>query len=307
MTRIERIFADQIRVNLLHPRHQRSIHFEEFMTPFIPVPTPDMQDIKSQARDLRFHPSTTETPQLLTHEQLASFNKNGYLTGIRIFDETAAHDIRAYFDQLLAKYLTEGKDSYAISTAHMKHGKVYDLLTHPRIVAYVKDILGENVVAWGSHFFCKMPHDGKKVSWHQDATYWPLSPSKAVTVWLAIDDADVENACMRFIPGSHHHGELTARMHEDDENEILYQSVANAEQFGEPFDNILKAGEISIHSDLLLHGSNANDSDRRRCGLTMRYCAADVTAYLDWHAKGILVSGSDPREHWANPPRPTAD
>lgn len=241
------------------------------------------------------------------HEQIVAFNQNGFLTGIRIFDEAEANDMRRYFDQLLAQYLAEGKDSYSISTAHMKHGKVYDLLTHPRIVAYVKDILGEDVIAWGSHFFCKMPRDGKRVSWHQDAAYWPLTPSMAVTVWLAIDDADVENAAMRFIPGSHHHGELTANMHEDDESEILYQSVANAEDLGEPFDNILKAGEVSIHSDLLLHGSKANDSDRRRCGLTMRYCRAEVTAYLDWHAKGIVVSGADPRGHWANPARPQND
>ncbi len=274
------------------------------MTPFIPVPTPEINDIHSQPRDLRFHPSSTENPKLLTREQVTSFNQEGFVTGIRLFDEAEAGDVRNYFDELLAQYLAEGKDSYSITTAHMKHGKVYDLLTDSRIVAYVKDILGENVIAWGSHFFCKLPKDGKKVSWHQDATYWPLSPSKAVTVWLAIDDADVENAAMRFIPGSHHHGELTSQMHENDESEILYQSVADAENFGEPFDNILKAGQFSIHSDLLLHGSKANESERRRCGLTMRYCAADVTAYLDWHAKGIIVSGADPRNHWSNPPRP---
>ncbi len=277
------------------------------MTPIIPVPTPDIQDIKTQPRDLRFHPSTNENPKLLTREQIDLFNNNGFVTGIRLFDEAEAIDVRKYFDGLLAQYLAEGKDSYSITTAHMKHGKVYDLLTHPRIVAYVKDILGENVVAWGSHFFCKLPKDGKKVSWHQDATYWPLSPSKAITVWLAIDDADVENAAMRFIPGSHHHGELTANMHENDESEVLYQSVADAENFGEPFDNILKAGEFSIHTDLLLHGSKANESDRRRCGLTMRYCAVDVTAYLDWHAKGIVVSGADTRHHWSNPSRPEND
>ena len=48
-----------------------------------------------------------------------------------------------------------------------------------------------------------MPGDGKTVSWHQDASYWPLTPSKSVTLWLAIDDADTENAAMRVIPGSH--------------------------------------------------------------------------------------------------------
>jgi len=66
--------------------------------------------------------------------------------------------------------------------------------------------------------------------------------------------------------------------------------VENAERFGRPVDVELKAGEISMHSDLLLHGSNANQSRRRRCGLTLRYCAADVQAGLGWNAKGVLVS-----------------
>ena len=70
--------------------------------------------------------------------------------------------------------------------------------------------------------------------------------------------------------------------------------MENAEQFGEPVDEELKAGEISMHSDLLLHGSEANESDRRRCGLTLRYCAADVRADLGWNAKGVIVSGSRP-------------
>ena len=63
---------------------------------------------------------------------------------------------------------------------------------------------------------------------------------------------------------------------------------------------------MSVHSDLLLHGSEANRSSRRRCGLTLRYCAAMVRAGLGWNAKGVLVSGSDPSGHWANPPRPAS-
>ncbi|HEV2667895.1 MAG TPA: phytanoyl-CoA dioxygenase family protein, partial [Blastocatellia bacterium] len=69
-------------------------------------------------------------------------------------------------------------------------------------------------------------------------------------------------------------------------------------------DDVLLAGEISIHSDLTLHGSEANDSDRRRCGLTLRYCAADVRAYLGWNAKGVVVCGVDASGHWANAARP---
>src|SRR3989442_7292474 len=199
----------------------------------------------------------------------------------------AAH--RAYFDALLARVLAEGGSSYSISTAHLKYGKMYDLLTHPRIVRCVRDMLGENVVGWGSHYFCKLPRDGKVVSWHQDAGYWPLTPSKAVTAWLAIDDADVENACMRFIPGSHHYGHLTYHLSEGDEANVLNQTVADVERLGEPVNIELKAGEISMHSDLLLHGSEANESSRRRSGLTLRYCPADVRGELGWNAKGVIV------------------
>jgi ectoine hydroxylase-related dioxygenase (phytanoyl-CoA dioxygenase family) len=125
-----------------------------------------------------------------------------------------------------------------------------------------------------------------------------------VTVWLAIDDADRDNACMRFLAGSHHHGRLTYRPSDPSEHNVLNQTIENAEQYGEEVAVELKAGEISMHSDLLLHGSAANHSARRRCGLTLRYCAAEVRAGMGWNGKGVIVSGSDPSGHWANPPRP---
>lgn len=268
---------------------------------------PSAEDLGNLKRDLRFHPSTVENPKVFSRDQVAAFNRNGYLAGIRIFDEGEIAHIRQYFDELLAKTIAAGGDSYSISSAHLQYGRVYDILTDPRIVTRIKDLLGENVIAWGSHFFCKMPGDGKRVSWHQDSSYWPLTPSMAVTAWLAIDDATVENACMRYIPGTHQFGHLTYTLSETDEANVLNQTVEGAESFGEPVNVELKAGEISIHSDLLLHGSEANGSNKRRCGLTLRYCPAVVRAGLGWNAKGVIVSGKDESGHWANPPRPEND
>jgi hypothetical protein len=268
---------------------------------------PTTEELSKTQRDLRFHPTTTINPQILTKEQISAFNRDGYLRGLRIFSAEEIGEIRRYFDDLLARTLAAGGDSYSISTAHLRYGRVYDILTDRRIVDRVKDLLGEDVIAWGSHFFCKMPGDGKRVSWHQDSSYWPLTPSKAVTAWLAIDDASVENACMRFIPGSHHLGHLTYTLSENDEANVLNQTVVGAETLGQPVDVELKSGEISIHSDLLLHGSEANQSSKRRCGLTLRYCPADVRAELGWNAKGVIVSGRDDSGHWANPPRPAVD
>lgn len=268
---------------------------------------PEADDLQKIGRDLRFHPSTTTDPKVLTRQQVEGFNTDGYVRPLSIYTPEEITEIRNYFDDLLAKVVAAGGDSYSISSAHLRYGKVWDILTNPKIVACVKDILGENVIGWGSHFFCKMPGDGKAVAWHQDSSYWPLTPTKAVTVWLAIDDADPENANMRFVKGSHHFGHLTYRESSVEEHNVLNQSVDNAEQYGDVVDNPLKAGQASIHSDLLLHGSEANNSNRRRCALTLRYAAADVKAHMGWNQKGVWVAGKDESGHWLNRERPAAD
>ncbi len=268
---------------------------------------PDQADLEKMDRDLRFYPSRVAQPETLSCEQVEQYNRDGYVKDLTVFSRTEADELRGYFDGLLERAIAAGGDSYSISSAHLTYGRVYDLLIEPRIVAFVKDILGEDVIGWGSHFFCKMPHDGKSVAWHQDASYWPLTPSKAATVWLAIDDATVENACMKFVAGSQHVGHLTFRPSADDEGNVLNQTIEDAEQYGEVIYDELTAGQLSVHSDLLLHGSEANNSDRRRCGLTLRYCTPDVVAGSNWHDKGVVVAGNDYSGNWTNPARPADD
>jgi ectoine hydroxylase-related dioxygenase (phytanoyl-CoA dioxygenase family) len=274
--------------------------------PQFPI-TPDQAELDRMSRDLRFFPCGNAHPQLLTPAQIDRFNREGYLTGIRVFDSAEISAHRTYFDQLLERVVASGGDSYSISSAHLRYGRVYDLLRHPRMVACATDLLGENVVGWGSHYFCKMPHDGKQVAWHQDATYWPISPSKTITIWLAIDDVDRQNGCMRVISGSHVIGHLAHRSTEEAEQSVLGQAIQQPDQYGPVIDLELRAGEVSIHSDLLLHGSEANRSERRRCGLTLRYCPVDVRASMGWEQKGVVVGGTDASGHWANPRRPTDD
>ena len=86
---------------------------------------------------------------------------------------------------------------------------IWDIVTDSRIIDVVSDLLGDTVVLRHSHLFAKLPGDPKRVSWHQDASYWPLTPSRVVSAWLAIDDVDVDNSAMHVIPGSHHHAQLT--------------------------------------------------------------------------------------------------
>ena len=266
---------------------------------------PDAVDLADIDRDLRFFPASTTNPISLTPEQLEFYNTEGYLGRLRALSPDDAASLRSFFDGILTKTLADGGSSYSINGAHRRFAEVWDLMHNKAIVDAVQDILGPDIVAWGAHFFCKLPQDGKIVDWHQDAVYWPMTPSKTVTVWMAIDDTDAENACMRFIPGSHVHGTLMHTPSVAAEDNVLNLKVADPLSFGgKPVDNCLFAGEFSLHSDLLLHGSEANASDRRRCGITLRYCAADVRAYLGWHEKGMVVRGEDVDGHWANPVRP---
>lgn len=268
----------------------------------IPNPTPEQLDVLP--REVGFVPAENDTPKFLQPQQIAEYNERGYVMPFDGLDERETAELRAFFDGVLAAFVELGRDSYSISTAHLRFAKIYELVAHPKIVGPVSDLLGPNVVAWGSHFFCKMPKDGKRVAWHQDSTYWPLSPTKTVTVWLAIDDADPENANMRFIPKSHTHG-LLDYTKSDDDRDVLNMVIDNPEQYGEEaVDVALKAGQFSMHSDQLLHGSEANESDRRRCGLTIRYAAADVKAWYDWDKKGIVVLGEDSQSNWKNLPSP---
>ena len=270
---------------------------------------PSPEQLRAMDRDLQFYPSVTQDPSVLSAAQVDSFNRDGYVKGVRIFDAEEIAEHRRHFDRLIAKAMANGGTSYSVGSAHLRSGGVYDLMHHPRIVACAQDVLGQDIVGLASQFFCKLPHDPINVSWHQDASHWPLTPSKTVTIWLAIDDADTENSCMRFIAGFHLHGHIDYRASEEAENNLFNQVALDVERYGECVDVELEAGEISMHSDLLLHSSQANRSTRRRCGLTIRYCAIDVREIpgFGWADEGVIINGEDPTGHWGNHPRPTQD
>jgi hypothetical protein len=142
---------------------------------------------------------------------------------------------------------------YGINCYQARMAGIWDIATDPRILDHVQDIIGPDIICWASAILSKKPEGSREVPWHQDASFWKLSPARTVTVWLAIDDADEANAAMRFIPGTHDKGEIeTVEM---GEGSVFHKGIANAEQYGEPFVNALKAGQMSLHADMLMHGS----------------------------------------------------
>lgn len=259
-------------------------------------------------RDLSFQAVHNASPRTLSGVQIREYNERGFVFPLDVFsaDESAAH--RAYFDELLSRALDKGWSSYSINGWHRHCGPIWDLVTEPRILDAVEDLLGPDLVCWGTHYFTKLPGDEKRVSWHQDASYWPLTPSKTVTVWLAIDDADDENSAMQLLPHSHLHGQIDFERSDATEANVLNQTVRDPLRYGDtPVTVVLREGQISLHTDLLLHGSEPNRSSRRRCGLTMRFVSPDVRAYRGWNLNAVICRGRDPSGHWIHHPRPKFD
>ena len=249
-----------------------------------------------------------EEPPTLTPGQVGRYNEVGHLFPIDIFSPGEIAEIRADIDDLLPKALAAGWNSYEVVNWHKSCRGIWDIVTEPRIIDVVADLLGDSVILRHSHLFAKLAGDAKRVAWHQDASYWPLSPSRVVTAWLAIDDVDVDNSAMQVIPRSHHHAQVAFRHSTTAENSVLVQTVDDPGDYGDPPVALeMRAGQISLHSDWILHGSEPNRSDRRRCGLAMRYLSADVRAYLDWNTNSIWCRGTDATGHWANHPRPPGE
>lgn len=244
-----------------------------------------------------------------------SFQDSGYLTGLKVMDSSGADAVRRQFDRLEAQ---EGRERCQIGLLDRQFDQrfVWELAVHPAVLDAVEAVLGPDILLLATHFFCKYPapHAAEPserfVAWHQDVTYWGLEPPRAVTAWYAVDDSDRENGCMRVIPGTHRGGirEHGKAQRAGNLLSINQEVPVTATEEAGAVDLELRAGEISLHDGMLIHGSNPNRSLRRRCGLTLRYVAPSVRQ-LQQNSQGrtwaaVLVRGTDGFHHFGDRPAP---
>ena len=218
----------------------------------------------------------------LTNKEKQQYSEQGYVKNLPVFSYNGALELQGLFQELSSR-LPSNVDINKTNMWHKASKKFHDLCRTPEILDYVEDILGPNFVQWGGQFFHKEPKSGSVVPWHQDAQYWPLKPANAVTVWLAVYDTDKENGAMKVVSGSHKKGSNGFKHHTNNASHLVLDQEVSEDQIDQ--DNIvymdLKAGEISLHNDALLHGSDPNNSDRRRCGITMRFSPTNVKGDLN--------------------------
>lgn len=230
----------------------------------------------------------------LSDEQVDFFNKNGFLSGIKMLDEEQIERLRNEFAQIADPkhpdhqlfyefHSNESSDPntvlfHALGAWRITPG-LHDVLWNPRFVMAASQLLGNVPVRfWHDQIFWKPPKQGGVVAWHQDYSYWTrTTPVAHLTCWCGLDDATKENGCLQYIPGSQKWGLLPKPDIAGDLEKI--KDFLNEEQKAQ-FANVqfaeMKAGEATFHHSLTLHGSGANASSRPRRAFVINVFADGV-------------------------------
>ena len=173
---------------------------------------------------------------------------------------------------------------------------------HPEILDMVEQLIGPDIVLWGSQLFCKPAGHGMAVPWHQDAQYWPIEPPATVTVRIAIEDSLPENGCMRYIPGSHRDRAIYPHEALERSDVAVRQQITDIDETLAR-DDVLRAGQISLHDVYLVHGSGANHSALRRSDYAIRYMPATSRFVRDpEHPANVYAERKSPLMRYTHRP-----
>ncbi len=239
--------------------------------------------------------------KVLTGEQIEAYRRDGFVHPIRIMSADQAGALRRRFEALEDETGAEAQSRYKIK-AHLPFPWLNELIRNPVMLDAVEDLIGPDILCWGSSFFTKKARDPRFVSWHQDSAYYGLRPAETVTPWVAFSDSTVASGCVRFIPGSHRDGLIDHAETSDDNNLLSRGQTVDGVDEREAVDVELRAGEISIHHESVVHGSNPNTSDDARIGMSIHYIAPHVRQTSYPGATAMLLRGADTKGHWGADP-----
>lgn len=224
---------------------------------------------------------------------VARFDRDGFCGPVPILDAVGVDRLRDALERLLPR-LKEFEDRlYEVEVAwserpdevvcHFLGGwrvepELARLMRDPAITVPCAQVLGvRRLRFWHDQVFHKPPRHPGVVPWHQDYSYWQrTAPARHVTLNLMLDDADEDNGCLCFVPGSHRWGLLPPQPFDADLDAIQGALTAEQRAAFRPVPVPLRAGEATLHHSHVLHGSGPNRSDRPRRALVFNYMAADT-------------------------------
>ena len=216
---------------------------------------------------------------LQAHE-IEQYKKQGYIIPEKpLFEPEMFNDITERFNALLKIWEHDYKQMpEEMDKPHFFFPELFEYLLHPRVLDVVESIIGPDIILFTSHFICKPAGTGKRVPWHEDSSYWNkmIEPMEdTCTIWLAVDPSSENNGCLKVIPKTHLDEDLDYQNVPDPEHAVFKKEIKpDLFNVNDAVSLEIEPGEYSIHHAKIIHGSDANTSDVRRCGFTMRYFSA---------------------------------
>ena len=177
----------------------------------------------------------------------------------------------------LANFVNYGSDLKALSE-------------HPNLLAAIRKIIGEEPTMFQDMALIKPPRIGREKPWHQDFAYFNLpQDTQVVGVWIALDEADIDNGCMHIIPGTHSEGPHIHFQRRD--WQICDTEVQTNRCMAVP----LKPGSCLFFDGLLHHGTPPSQSDRRRRAVQYHYKPSSINMLND-DSDRLKVFGEDGKD-----------
>ena len=243
----------------------------------------------------------------LSGDQVQEFDERGFLAGLELLGADEVEQLKGRL-QWICDHLRELKDSlYEVESAWLERPDevvlhflgawrvdelFHDLVFHPGATVPMAQALGVGKLRfWHDQVFFKPPRHAGVVPWHQDYSYWTRTePACHGTVFIALDDMDVENGCLEYVPGSHHWGLFPAQEFGGDLDALSRSLSAREQAEFQPEPISLRAGQASLHHSHLIHGSRGNDTDLPRRAIVLNYMAdGTLSASPDPLLKGVRI------------------
>ena len=241
----------------------------------------------------------------LSNQAIEQFRTDGFTPAVRVLTESDAGEYRHRL-QAIESVIGKLKGGKRLK-CHMLYKWVAELIHMPSIVDCVEDLLGPDIMCWGTDMWVKEPNSPDFVSWHQDSRYWGIE-GDLLTAWIALSPATVESGCMRMLPGSH----LTDTMaHEDtfhDDNMLTRgQTISDRVDESKAVNIEADTGEAVFFTYRIAHASHPNRSNDRRIGIAVRYISPSARQVKsDWDS-ATLIRGEDKFGNFVHEPKPEVD
>ena len=195
-----------------------------------------------------------------------------------------------------AKEETQGNELPVLRKAEntRQYSDVFrNLAQHPKLVAVLQNLLGEDLLLFRSTLMFKPALHGSSHGLHQDSAYWPMEPPSLVTVSIALNDATPENGCFKVVPRSHLWGvQQWGGIARQQDAELTDREDVAKQQMDVP----LSAGSALFFHSLMVHGSGPNTTLHPRNTALYAYFSPEVR-YVTKDGKGErafpVISGLD--------------